>query len=469
MHKLIGSKQFYKNALAIAVPIMVQNAVTNFVSLLDNIMVGQCGLEALSGVAVVSQLMFVYYVTIFGSTSGPGLFCAQFYGAQDGERLRAAFRFKLAATLLVCAAIMAVLLIWQTPIISLYINDTGSGGDPALMLENARSYLGIMLWSMPAFAASQSYAGTLREVGQTRVPMVASCVAVSINLLGNWVLIFGKLGFPELGIIGAAIATVVSRWVELALVLGWSHAHSPQVQFTLHVFRDVRFDPALNAQIALKSLPLFCNELLWSLGQAFLLQLYSLRGLNVVAAINIAYVFLDLCDVVCFSMGSAIGIIVGQLLGAGRLEEAVDADHKLIAFTMMLSVGIMLFMAVCAPVFPLLYNVPQEVRSLSTSIILICAVLLPIEILPHSFYFTLRSGGKTFITFLFDSVFSWVINVPVVYLLAHFTAMPVAPLYFCSLATGLIKCVIGWILVKRRVWVVNLAEKNALPEQGSAE
>ena len=221
--------------------------------------------------------------------------------------------------------------------------------------------------------------------------------------------------------------------------------------------------PGLYRQIVIKSLPLFCNELLWSIAQAFLLQLYSLRGLNVVAALNIAYVFLDLCDVVCFSMGSAIGIIVGQLLGAGKLEEAVDTDHKLIAFTMTLSAGIMTVMAVCAPFFPRMYDVPVEVRHLATSLILICALVTPIEVLPHTFYFTLRSGGKTFITFLFDSGFSWIVNVPVVYLLIHFTAMPVAPLYLCSLSTSIIKCVVGWILVKKKVWVVNLADKNALP------
>lgn len=464
MHKLIGSKEFYRNTLTIALPIMIQNLVTNFVSLLDNIMVGQCGLEALSGVAIISQIVFVYYVTIFGVTSGPGLFCAQFYGARDGDGLRAAFRFKLFASLLISALFILILLIWPDEIIGLYIHDTGDGGDPVLMLSHARRYLAIMLWSLPAFAVSQSYAGTLREVGQTRVPMIASCIAVTLNLTGNWVLIFGKLGFPELGIIGAALATVISRWVEMTFLVCWSHRHGERVMFTQLVFRHIQPAPALNRQIAVKGFPLFCNELLWSLGQAFLLQLYSLRGLNVVAALNIAFVFLDVCDVVCFSMGGTIGIIVGQLLGAGKLEEAVDTDHKLIAFTMMLSLVIMVVMAVFAPVFPGIYDVPSEVQRLATRLIMICAVLSPIEIMPQTLYFTLRSGGKTFVTFLFDSGFSWAVSVPLVYVLIHFTSLPLAPLYFCSLSTSLIKCMIGLILVKKRVWVVNLAEKNALPK-----
>ena len=442
---------------------MIQNAVTNLVSLLDNIMVGQCGLEALSGVAIISQLMFVYFVTMFGATSGPGLFCAQFFGARDEESLRAAFRFKLATALLVCAVAMLILFMWPERIISLYINDTGSGGDPQLMLQHALRYLDIVVWSMPAFAVAQSYASTLREVGQTRVPMLASCIAVSLNLLGNWVLIFGKLGFPELGIIGAAIATVISRWVEMAFVIARSHRHSAQVVFPRRLFQPLSIASGLFRRIAVKSMPLFCNELLWSLAQAFLLQMYSLRGLNVVAALNISYVFLDLCDVVCFSMGSAIGIIVGQLLGAGKLEEAIDTDHKLIAFTVALSFVITFIMAVCAPYFPRIYDVPPEVRQLATSFILTCAFMMPIEVLPHTFYFTLRSGGKTFITFLFDSAFSWAVNVPVVYILVYYTTMPIAPLYLCSLLTGLIKCVIGWIMVKRRIWVVNLAEKKPLP------
>ncbi|MBQ1501605.1 MAG: MATE family efflux transporter [Firmicutes bacterium] len=463
MHKLIGTKQFYKSTLTIALPIMIQNAVTNLVSLLDNIMVGQCGLEALSGVAIISQLMFVYFVTVFGATSGPGLFCAQFFGARDEESLRAAFRFKLATALLVCAVAMLILFMWPERIISLYINDTGSGGDPQLMLQHARRYLDIVVWSMPAFAVAQSYASTLREVGQTRVPMLASCIAVSLNLLGNWVLIFGKLGFPELGIIGTAIATVISRWVEMAFVIVWSHRHSAQVVFPRRLFQPLSIASGLFRRIAVKSMPLFCNELLWSLAQAFLLQMYSLRGLNVVASLNISYVFLDLCDVVCFSMGSAIGIIVGQLLGAGKLEEAVDTDHKLIAFTAALSFVIMIIMAISASYFPLIYEVPPEVRQLASSFILICAFMTPIEVLPHTFYFTLRSGGKTFITFLFDSAFSWAVNVPVVFILVNYTAIPVTTLYLCSLLTGLVKCAVGWIMVKRRIWVVNLAQKKSLP------
>ena len=256
------------------------------------------------------------------------------------------------------------------------------------------------------------------------------------------------------------MATTASRWVEMLIVVIWSHRHDYKVLFTKRVYREFRVHWQLDKRIAIKSLPLLCNEMLWSMGQAFLLQLFSLRGLSVVAAINIAYVFLDLCDVVCFSMGNAIGIMVGQLLGAGKLKEAVDTDHKLIAFTMALSLVVMCIMAAAAPFFPRFYDVPDTVRQLATGVILVCAVTLPISILPHTFYFTLRSGGKTIITFLFDSCFSWTVNIPVVYLLAHFTDLPMVAIYLCSNLTSLVKCLVGWIMVKRRMWVVNLAEKK---------
>ena len=206
-------------------------------------------------------------------------------------------------------------------------------------------------------------------------------------------------------------------------------------------------------------MPLFCNELLWSLAQAFLLQMYSLRGLNVVAALNISYVFLDLCDVVCFSMGSAIGIIVGQLLGAGKLEEAIDTDYKLIAFTVALSFGITFIMAVCAPYFPRIYDVPPEVRQLATSFILTCAFMMPIEVLPHTFYFTLRSGGKTFITFLFDSMFIWAIILPPTFAVSRLTAMPVTAMYLLVNSLELIKSAGGFFLVRSGTWISNIVTK----------
>ena len=459
-NKYIGNRQFYKTTLAIALPIVLQNAVTNFVSLLDNVMVGQTGLESMTGVSVVSQLMFVFYVVMFGTASGPGIFCAQFYGARDEENLKAAYRFKLLMLVIMGTIGIVILKLFDTKLISYYLNDTGDGGDPVAMMAYARDYLAAMLWGLPAFCIGQAYSTTLREVGNTRVPMIASLAAVAVNLVGNWILIFGNLGAPELGVTGAAIATSISRYVELAILVIWSHRHSDQVLFTRQVYRSFRLPAKLGRVMLPKSMPLLANEVLWSTGQAFLLQLYSLRGLNVMAALNISFVFLDLCNVMCMSLGNVIGIMVGQLLGAGELEEAVDTDRKLIVLTLFIGFVVLGIMAAFARLFPMIYEVTDAVRDMASQFILVWAYTMPILVLPHAFYFTIRSGGKTLITFLFDSAFTWVVNIPIIYVLAHFTGMPVVPMYLVSNLTSIIKCVVGFVMVVKRMWVVNLAEQT---------
>lgn len=457
--KFIGDRKFYRSALTIALPIMLQNAVTNFVSLLDNIMVGQTGLESMAAVSVVNQLMFVFNLMIFGVCSGPGIFCAQYYGAGNKQRLKSAFQLKLIAACIVGAVGIAVLYLLDEQLIGRYLNDTGDGADPVLVMRHAKNYLAIMLLGLPAFALSSTYSSTLREVGRTGVPMIASMTAVMVNLVGNWLLIFGHLGFPELGVSGAAIATVISRYVEVLILLIWSHRHSAEVVFTEGVFKQLNIPKDLALAIIKKSTPLFTNEVLWSVGQAFLIQLYSLRGLSVVAALNITSVFTGLCDVVCFSIGNTIGIMIGQLLGAGKLEEAVDADRKLLTFIMMVCVGVVIVMLLLSGWFPTMYNVDDSVRQLASELIRVCAITLPLVLLPHGLYFTLRSGGKTFITFLFDAGFSWAVNIPVVYCLAHFTALPIVSIYFISLSLAIVKCVLGLILVIKRVWVVDLTHQ----------
>ena len=456
--KYIGNRAFYKMVLAVALPIMLQNVVSNFVSLLDNIMVGQTGTAAMSGVAVVGQLMFNYYVIIFGTVSGPGIFCAQFFGAKDGESLRASFRYKLLVALLVGAAV-TVLLAFKGEALTLYFL-TGEESAKAEVLRYAKAYMDIMLWGMLPFAVSSAYASTLRETGQTVVPMLGSVAAVVVNLFLNWVLIFGKLGAPAMGVVGAAVATVISRLVEMGIDVVWAHTHPDRVLFTKSVFRTFRIRRALLKDVVLRSLPLFVNEFLWSTGTSVITQVYSTKGLVVVAALNIGYVLNDLFQMAAFSIGNTIGIIVGQQLGAGETDKAVDTDRKLIAFCMVIVAVCAGLMCACAPLFPAAYNTTPEVKKLAAQLILIMAAVMPFSTLAHCSYYTLRSGGKTIVTFLFDSCFMWTVNIPVAWCAAHLTPFGILAVYALSNSTDLIKCVIGCTLVHKRVWVNNLTKVN---------
>ncbi|MBR1456720.1 MAG: MATE family efflux transporter [Oscillospiraceae bacterium] len=459
LRKFVGDRAFYRKLFAVMVPILIQNVITNFVSLLDNVMVGQVGTESMSGVAIVNQLFFVFFVCIFGGLSGAGILTAQFYGKGDTEGIRHTLRTKLWIGLVTVLLFGAVFLARGDRLIGLFLHEGEEALDLQATLRHGREYLSVMLLQMLPFALTQVYAGTLRETGETVLPMKAGIAAVCVNLVFNYILIFGKLGAPALGVVGAAAATVLSRLVECAVVVSWTHRHAAEKPWARGAFRSLRVPRAVAKRILLMGAPLLANEFLWSGGMTVLNQCYSLRGLEVVSALNIATTVSNLFFCAFLAMGNATAILVGQLLGAGELERAVDEDRKLIAFSVALSTAVGAVMALVAPLVPQIYNTTALVKALAVRLLLISAVMMPVNAFTNSCYFTLRSGGKTLITFVFDSMFVWVVSIPAAMFLSRCTAMPIVLLYLTIYLLDLIKCVIGYVMVKKRGWVVNLVAR----------
>ena len=445
--------------LGVAVPIMIQNGITNFVGLLDNIMVGQVGTEQMSGVAIVNQLLMVYYLCVFGGLAGAGIFTAQYFGQKDNEGIRHTFRYKFWMALILTAGAALLLLTAGGNLIQMYLSGSSDGGDLEAALRYGKSYLQVMLLGLPAFMAVQIYVSTLRECGETVLPMKAGIAAVVVNLCLNYLLIYGKMGFPALGVVGAAAATAVSRYVEAGIVIVWTHMHKEKNPYIAGVYSTLKVPVHLAGKYFIKGAPLLVNETLWSAGMAMLVQCYSVRGLSVIAGLNIANTINNVFNVVFIAMGDAVAIIIGQLLGAGKMEEARDTDNKIIAFSVFSCVGVALLMAVIAPLFPQIYKTSDEVKAVAVQFILAQAVFMPQAAFMHAAYFTLRSGGKTIVTFLFDSVFVWCVSVPVAYGLSRLTAIPVIAIFAMVQMADWIKCAIGFVLVKKGVWLQNIVEK----------
>lgn len=461
LKKYIGDRKFYATVMAVAVPIMIQNAITNFVGMLDNIMVGQVGTAQMSGVAIVNQLLFVFNLCIFGAVSGVGIFTAQFAGSQDHVGVRHTFRFKILVCLLLTALGTALFLLAGEPLIRLYLKGEGKVQDAGLFLGYGMDYLKVMLFGLLPFALANAYSGTLRETGQTLVPMAAGIGAVLVNLVLNYILIFGHFGVRAMGVRGAALATVVSRYVELAIVALWTHTHGEKEPFIRGAFRSMFIPKQLTGRILVKGMPLLVNEALWASGMAFLNQCYSLRSLDVVAATNIASTIWNVFSVSFLAMGNAVGILIGQKLGAGEPEEEVrSADRKLIAFSVVFCLGFGVALAALSRVFPQIYNTTDTVRSLAASFICISALFMPFCAYTNAAYFTLRSGGKTLVTFLFDSCFVWCVCVPLAYVLSKYTSLPIVPLYFLCQATETLKCFLGGYMLKRGSWIQNIVQAS---------
>ena len=457
MRVLFGDKAFYKRVILLTLPIIIQNAITNFVNLLDNIMVGRVGTEAMSGVAIVNQLTFVFSLLVFGAVSAAGIFGAQYFGQRNHEGVRYAFRFKLISTMVIAVIAMLLFVFAGEQLIELYLHeDGGAGGDLALTLEYTKEYMLIMLIQMIPFAIIQSYSGTLRETGETFVPMLAGIVAVFVNLVFNYLLIFGKFGFPELGVAGAAIATVLSRFVELGIVVAWTHYKKERNIFIQGAYKSLYIPGSLVKSIFIKGTPLIANEGFWAAGMAVLNQCYSVRGLSVVGATNISSTIVNLFNVVFIALGSTVSIIVGQHLGADEKEEAKLAAYRLITFSVLSCIVMGGALAACSSLFSQIYNTTDEIKALAAKFILISALFMPLHAFLHASYFTLRSGGKTIITFLFDSVYIWVASIQLAFCLTRFTDMTIVPIFFWCSMIDAIKCVIGFILVKKGIWIQNI-------------
>ena len=454
--KYIGDRNFYKSYIALALPMILQNAVTNLVSFLDNIMVGQLGTEQMSGVAIVNQLIFVYNLAVFGAVSAASIFGAQYFGKGNHKGHMYSFRFKLYAALTVTALTILLFVAKGESLISLYLTDTSGSGATGAALQYGLQYLIIMMAGLIPFAVNQSYATNIKETGQTLLPMIASFVAVGSNAILDYLLIFGIGPFPELGVQGAALATVIARYIEALMIIIWAHSRREKNRYLKGAYTGFGIPTDELKAIIIKGLPLMMNEVLWAAGMTAVIQCYSVRGLEVVAGLNIATTITNLFNIIYLQLGACISIVVGQYLGAGELEKAKDADNKMIVFSVFCCVIVAVCMLFMGRFFPQIYNTSEKIRALATRFIAVSAIIMPFCSFSHASYFTLRSGGKTMVTFLFDSVFTWIVVVPTAFLLAHFTGLGIVSVYFLVQATELIKVVIGYFMIRSNVWLVQM-------------
>lgn len=452
------NKAIYNKALKLAVPIMIQNGITNMVGLIDNVMVGSLSTEAITAVSIVGQLIFVFNLAVFGGFSGPGIYGAQYYGQGNIAGFKSTVRIKhwiglFCLILGFCAFIMG-----NEWLIGLYLKGESSSIDPVLTMKYAKEYLNVMLWGIIPFVVTQIYSTSLRETGESVKPMIAGVISVFIDILFNYLLIFGKVGFPKLGVKGAGIATVMARIVEMLIVLVWVFAKKNNYAFLQGLYKTLFVPKSITKQILKKGLPIFLNEFLWAGSMAALTQCYSIRGLEIVAGLNISNAICNLLNVVFVALGSAVGIIIGQTLGASQYEKAKKDAFSLMWFTGALCLILTIILISISNVFPKFYDTTPQVRNYARWFITITALFFPIQGFLNALYFTLRSGGKTLITFLFDSVYSWVIPIPIAIILCKFSALSIFPILAIVLSADIIKVIVGYILIKKGVWISNLVE-----------
>lgn len=451
-------RTIYKRALRLAVPMMIQNGITNMVTLVDNVMVGSLGTEATTAVSIVGQLIFVFNLAIFGGISGPGIYGAQYYGQRNLDGFRNAVRMKMWICS-ICALVGTVLFLCAGEnMIGLYLHGESATVDPVLTMGYGLQYLNIMLFTIVPFIITQIYASSLRETGESVKPMAAGIISVIIDIVFNYLLIYGKFGFPELGVRGAAIATLMARVAEMLIVVIWAHLKKKQHEFLHGLYKTILIPKDVSLKMIKKGAPIFFNEFLWAGGIAALTQCYSTRGLEIVAGLNISNAICNLLNVVFVALGSAVGILIGQTLGASEYDKAKKNAFQLMWFTGAICIFLTIILISVSGIFPRFYDTTDQVRDYGKWFIIVTALFFPVQGFLNALYFTLRSGGKTFITFLFDSVYSWVVTLPIALLLCNLTGLPILAVYAVVQAADIIKVIVGYVLIQKGIWISNIVE-----------
>lgn len=458
LKRYVGDRAFYRRVLSVALPIIFQNAITNFVSLLDNVMVGQLSTAQIAGVTIVNNnLLFVVTLCLYGGVAGAGIFTNQYYGCQNHEGIAQTFRYKLLVSLLLGGLAITLFSLADRFLIGLYLK---GDGDPALAADTmryGRQYLKIMLIGLLPFALTNAYSSILRECGHPAVPMAAGFAAMGVNILLNYVLIFGHFGAPAMGVAGAAVATVVSRFAELGIVVIWAHTHPKKLPCIRLLFRSLRIPLPLLRGILKRGAPILLNECLFSLGLAVLNQCYSVRGLTVVPALSISTTVYDLGSVAFRSLGNAVGILTGQMLGANLpKKEIFETNRKMNALCVSAGIVFGILVICVSGVVPKIYNTDDSVRQLATMFIIISALFMPMQGYIFPAYFTMCAGGKTLATLIFDCGINWVISIPLAWLLTRLTGLSIVPIFLLCNSVDILKAACWLRLVYKKKWIRNL-------------
>lgn len=439
---------FARRAFSIAVPLIIQQMIVCSVNLLDNLMVGQLGELAISGVAAANKFFIILDFAFFGLTGAAGIYMSQFHGAKEYRHLRESYLFGLLSSILVTLFFVIPGLLFPGIIGGFFTSDPG-------IQAPVRAYMPLAALALIPHWYSFNAQNAMRVLGETKKPLIISIVAVVSNGIFNSLFIFGLLGLPALGVTGAALGTLCARTVEFFLTVWF--VKSGDFDFKRQAGDPlIMLSPRVSSVVFKRAIPLTLNEMGFGTGMAILFKFYGTRGLSVLAAMNITGTVSEIFFVLFSGMAVATTVIVGQELGAGKLEVARSSAYRLYKLSFLTALLFSGLMLVSSFIFPYLYNVSDEVRSMAIFFIRIYAAFYLVYAVNSQAYFTLRAGGDTKHVLMMDAGIFWFVNLPVVGLAAYCTDWSVFGLFIAGQMTDLVKFLVSSHLLSKETWVQNL-------------
>jgi len=443
-----GDKIFYYKLFTLALPVIVQNLITSSLSMVDGVLVGKLGNEPVAAVGIANQyglLVFLMYAAIH---SGAGIFIAQFWGKKDYENIKKVVNLgaALGAGIAILFSVAGILFPGQI---------VGIFNTHPMVIELGADFLRIFSFSFIFAAISFGISVNLRSIGKSVMPMVISGIALGVNTLLNFALIFGLWGFPAMGVKGSATATLVARIIEMAIFLVVSGRYYDILRLRIKVLKTVSSD--LFKRVGHTMVPVVLNELCWGLGFAVYSVAYGRISTEAFAAVQITNNITNLFLVAGFGMASASAVMVGHVIGAGEEHKARDYAWKFI--TLCLLGGIVLGIALhfTAPSVARLYDVTPDVLKSAIVILNINAFIIPIRLTNIvSIVGILRGGGDAGFAFKAEGITMWLIGVPMAFAGAFLLRLEVQWVVLLVMAEELVKIVLAVLRLRSGKWIKNV-------------
>ena len=451
--RLFGPRSFYKSALAIAVPIMLQQMIQSLVSLVDNFMVAGLGDVSMSGVNVAGQILFVFMVFLNTVCMTGGIFMTQFFGAGDREGMGQAFRFKLVMGLAAFVPYFLVTIVFPRAVMSLMLIGNTQAD---LILNEAVKYMHIMFLMGIPYTISVCIATSLRDMGQVKIPLYVTMAAMMINAVLNWVLIYGHFGLPRMGVRGAAYATAIARAFEFILFIVVYSRLKPAFMIRMADFFTIN-GRLFRETLKKGALILFC-EMVWVFSETITTAVYNGRGgADVVSGMAAGFSIANLLFVAFGGIYSATGVILGKSLGAGKLEKARTEKTWLLSGAAVFGLFVMLFGFGTTLIVPVVYGrLSASAVKICRDMVMLIAILMPFWLYMNTQQAIARAGGDTAMGFYVDGLLTLFVMIPMVLLLGKYTLIGPVMMYACVKIIDLMKVVIFHFWLKKERWLKNL-------------
>lgn len=441
-------KNFYKNLWSIALPVTLQSLLQSSFSMIDQVMIGQLGEVSIAGIGLGGKFASMYSVVLGAIAAAAGIMTAQYIGQENDDDLQKSFSVNFLAAVLLAALFMALGVLIPDRLMGLYTTDTAT-------IACAAEYLRVYAAAFIPMAAVSLLSVLLRCMDAAALPLVVSFAAVGCNTGLNYLLIFGKCGFPALGVRGAAIASAISQAGAFVLLIIFFVRVMKNKGRVLHF--DIGMDRAHRIQYVGILLPILACEFLWSLGENVYAGIYGHMGTDACAAMTMTGCVQGLMIGALSGVSQAAGIMIGKQLGnqddAGAYRDSKRFMVCGVIGSMILSAALILL----APAYVSIYQVEPQVRELTRQILVAFAIISPVKvqnmILGGGI---IRSGGKTKYIMCVDFIGTWLFGVPLGLLAAFVCKLPIPLVYFILSLEEVVRLIISLILFRKRVWMEQL-------------